>query len=320
MNADHPSLPDIAGQTTNPSHPEHLGYALNWVGMRHLKMPMLWPQADEKTAISLMADVDALVNLAPNTSRGIHMSRIYRLLDEQLSAQDITFAHIEQMLHAMIDSQEDLATQAKLVIRTEVPLRRSALLSPLSGWRAYPWRLESSLSTEQGSDAQVRHQLTTEVLYSSTCPNSAALAHDANMSAIKQQMQDLGKSAEQIIAELHQASGQAATPHAQRSKATIKLAIQPSQTKQGMRSLFQTLVDATEQTLATPVQTAVKRQDEQAFAQRNAANTMFCEDAARRIGTLLDGWAWVSGYHATFEHFESLHAHDAYAEIARLGR
>ena len=36
-----------------------------------------------------------------------------------------------------------------------------------------------------------------------------------------------------------------------------------------------------EAALGTPVQTAVKREDEQAFARLNGRNLMFCEDAPR---------------------------------------
>ena len=47
------------------------------------------------------------------------------------------------------------------------------------------------------------------------------------------------------------------------------------------------LIDRVEQALGTPVQTAVKREDEQAFAALNARNLMFCEDAARRVAHAL---------------------------------
>ena len=43
------------------------------------------------------------------------------------------------------------------------------------------------------------------------------------------------------------------------------------------------LVDLVENSLKTPVQAAVKREDEQEFARLNGQNLMFCEDAARRL-------------------------------------
>ena len=64
-------------------------------------------------------------------------------------------------------------------------------------------------------------------------------------------------------------------------------------------------------TLATPVQTAVKREDEQEFARLNAANLMFCEDAARRLKAMLNARSDIADFHVRVEHHESLHAHDA---------
>ncbi|CAH2810686.1 MAG: GTP cyclohydrolase I (EC type 2 [uncultured Caballeronia sp.] len=47
------------------------------------------------------------------------------------------------------------------------------------------------------------------------------------------------------------------------------------------------LIDRIEQALGTPVQTAVKRADEQAFVALNGQNLMFVEDAARRVQGVL---------------------------------
>jgi len=64
------------------------------------------------------------------------------------------------------------------------------------------------------------------------------------------------------------------------------------------------------------VQTLVKREDEQAFARLNAAHLMFCEDAARRIATALEDRPEIDGYDVRVAHFESLHAHDAVAQVS----
>ena len=76
------------------------------------------------------------------------------------------------------------------------------------------------------------------------------------------------------------------------------------------------MVDALEAALGTPVQTAVKREDEQAFAELNAANLMFCEDAARRIAAALAADPRVDRFDAEVAHFESLHPHDAVARVS----
>jgi GTP cyclohydrolase I len=65
------------------------------------------------------------------------------------------------------------------------------------------------------------------------------------------------------------------------------------------------------------VQTAVKREDEQAFALLNGANLMFCEDAARRAQATLDADENIADFHVRVSHLESLHAHDAVAEASK---
>ena len=69
----------------------------------------------------------------------------------------------------------------------------------------------------------------------------------------------------------------------------------------------------------TPVQTAVKREDEQAFARLNAENLMFCEDAARRVAAALSADPRIQRFDAEVAHFESLHAHDAVARVTGQG-
>ena len=62
-----------------------------------------------------------------------------------------------------------------------------------------------------------------------------------------------------------------------------------------------------------PVQTAVKREDEQAFALANGQNLMFCEDAARRMQRALDADERIADFRVQATHHESLHPHDAVA-------
>ena len=78
-------------------------------------------------------------------------------------------------------------------------------------------------------------------------------------------------------------------------------------------STWSTRVEAS---LGTPVQTAVKREDEQAFAELNAANLMFCEDAARRVAGALSHDERIDRYEVRVAHFESLHPHDAVARVS----
>ena len=100
--------------------------------------------------------------------------------------------------------------------------------------------------------------------------------------------------------------------------ALVPLQVDPSNSARflNIQAFVDSLFDPDVCTL-TPVQTAVKREDEQAFAKLNADNLMFCEDAARRVHAALDADERVVDFHAKVSHFESLHAHDAVAVVTK---
>ena len=63
--------------------------------------------------------------------------------------------------------------------------------------------------------------------------------------------------------------------------------------------------------MPTETQVMVKREDEQAFAELNAANPIFVEDAARSFAAELQADARVGDFRVMASHQESLHSHDA---------
>ena len=74
-------------------------------------------------------------------------------------------------------------------------------------------------------------------------------------------------------------------------------------------------LDLLEGKLKTPVQAAVKREDEQEFARLNGQNLMFCEDSGRKIKGALLADDRVEDFWVRINHFESLHGHDAVAVV-----
>ena len=102
-----------------------------------------------------------------------------------------------------------------------------------------------------------------------------------------------------------------ATPHSQRSVADVRI----RQVLVGGRDFFglDAWIDCCEQALGTPVQAAVKREDEQELALLSGQNLMFCEDAARRLQDKFVLNHNLLGYRVQVAHLESLHAHDAVA-------
>ena len=77
------------------------------------------------------------------------------------------------------------------------------------------------------------------------------------------------------------------------------------------------LINVIEASLQTPVQAAVKREDEQEFARLNASNLMFCEDASRRLQMSLDQHPDYLDFWVRVNHLESLHPHDAVAIVTK---
>jgi len=279
---------------------------LAWVGMEGIALPIGFDAGIgdmQRTA----ATIDAFVNLVHAQQRGIHMSRLYLLADAQLGGKPVDAASLERLLRAFLHSHEGTADRACIRLRFDVLVRRAALRSDNHGWRSYPVRLEASL-TEHG----FCFELGTDVVYSSTCPASAALSRQL----IQQQFAeafppDGALDHSRVMAWLGSEQGIVATPHAQRS--TARLRVRPAR---GASLPLVALIDSVEHALGTAVQAAVKREDEQAFALANGSNLMFCEDAARRIRQALDSDPNIAAFDLRVAHHESLHAHDAVAHAS----
>jgi GTP cyclohydrolase I len=107
--------------------------------------------------------------------------------------------------------------------------------------------------------------------------------------------------------------GVVATPHSQRSYAKVKTRLADDATELPIRALIRRLEDA----LGTPVQTAVKREDEQEFALRNGQNLMFCEDAGRKLHAALNQDSRYQDFWVRIEHHENLHAHNAVSIVTK---
>ncbi len=292
------AMPDVAGE----SHADHAG-ALDWVGMDRIEMPVLIGGPDG-VAQRASARVGAFVNLQDAGARGIHMSRLYLHLDRHLSAEVLTPASLRRVLRDFLDSHAELSDRAMLRVRFDHLVRRPALASGHSGWRSYPVEIAARMC---GAEFQV--ELAVEVQYASTCPASAALARQLIQERFRADFaQDAVPDRDTLLSWLGGSDGIVATPHSQRSAASVRVRLAA-----GFDLPLGDIIDIVEAALQTPVQTAVKREDEQAFALRNGQNLMFCEDAARRIRRALAADERIADFRIRAQHFESLHPHDAVA-------
>jgi GTP cyclohydrolase IB len=292
----------------SPAHPK----VLKSVGMYGVQTVLRL----KNLHLSALAEVN--VSLDQARARGIHMSRLYSVLDRFLTEQALSLHAMPMLLKQIKDSQDGLSQRAELALQFDLPLRRAALKSDASGWRHYPIQLRAVL--EQDCHLELGFKLH----YSSTCPCSFNLARQ---SVQRNFAHHFGERAAFDAAEVHAWLGQTgsinATPHAQRSEMEVLLKLAPSLSSDAdadgaqLYALLFALIDAIEKRLQTPVQTAVKRADEQAFAELNGQNPMFVEDAVRNVAAWLDGYAHFVDFRVHTKHLESLHAHDAQATASK---
>lgn len=291
-------LPDISTTENSP----HL-CPLEWVGMQGIDLPV--KVAEPGYERDLHARVDLQVDLPVPHVKGIHMSRLYLLLNEGLGGKEVLSpASIQALLKGMIETHSDCGSEsARIKLEFNLLVRRGALLTEgLAGWKSYPIGIVSTIVRDEFS-----LRVEAKVEYSSTCPCSAALSRQFVQDRFLEAFQGKDVLDVSAVSEWLNENATLATPHSQRSEAIVAVTIDgPEATELGLIPLIERIEDAVE----TPVQTAVKRADEQAFAALNGQNLMFVEDAARRIDAALTDY---SNPEVFVRHIESLHPHDAVA-------
>lgn len=287
-------MPDIANQSQAQTEG-----VLDWVGMSNIEMPIMVEMQGSSRPVSAL--VEAFVNLYQPKAKGIHMSRLYLMLDELSVESSLNKSTLEQLLENFIHSHEELSDSAHVKFEFDYHMRRKSLISGKLGWKSYPVIITGKLIK-----GEMDIELAVKVPYSSTCPCSAALARQLIQNAFENKFSG-SVEADEVKQWLGTTDGIVATPHSQRSIAEVKVKL----AKSVIEFPIVDLVDAIEQALQTPVQAAVKREDEQEFARLNGQNLMFCEDAGRRIKHALNSVEGYRDFWLRVNHYESLHAHDA---------
>ncbi len=243
------------------------------VGISNFRLPVRFATRDGAPLV-LETSVTGTVSLEAE-KKGINMSRIMRSFYAH-AERSFSFEVIE---HALEDYKRDLDSfDARIQMRFSFPVRVQSLRSGLSGWQYYDIALE--LVDKGGVRKKFLHL---DYVYSSTCPCSLELSEHARRER-----------------------GQLATPHSQRSVARISVEVV------GKTCLwFEDLIDLARAAVPTETQVMVKREDEQAFAELNAANPIFVEDAARSFAAQLLAEPRIGDFRVVASHQESLHSHDA---------
>ncbi len=250
------------------------------VGISNFRLPIRFRGRDGGE-LTLETSITGTVSLEAD-KKGINMSRIMRSFYKHTEK---TFS-FEVLAAALDDYLTDLdSLDARLQMRFSFPVRVNSLRSGLSGYQYYDIALE--LVDIGGVRQKITHL---DYVYSSTCPCSLELSEHAR-----------------------QARGQLATPHSQRSVARISVLADPN----GDCLWFEDLIDHCRSAVPTETQVMVKREDEQAFAELNAANPIFVEDAARLFCEALQGDSRVQDFRIIASHQESLHSHDAISVLTQ---
>ncbi len=244
------------------------------VGISNFRLPIKFHTRDNGD-LTLETSVTGTVSLEAE-KKGINMSRIMRTFYKH-AEETFSFEVIEKALDAYKSDLESF--DARIQMRFSFPMKVDSLRSGLSGYQYYDIALE--LVESAGVRKKIVHL---DYVYSSTCPCSLELSEHAR-----------------------QFRGQLATPHSQRSVARISVLLED-----GAEVLwFEDLIDRARAAVPTETQVMVKREDEQAFAELNAANPIFVEDAARLFTEQLQLDQRISDFRVIASHQESLHSHDA---------
>jgi GTP cyclohydrolase IB len=242
------------------------------VGISNFRLPIRYRTRDSAD-LTLETSVTGTVSLEAE-KKGINMSRIMRSFYAHANER-FSFGVIEA---ALDDYKRDLDTfDARIQMRLSFPAQVTSLRSGLVGWQYYDIALE--LVEQAGVRRRIMHL---DFVYSSTCPCSLELSEHARRTR-----------------------GQLATPHSQRSVARISVVLQ------GDTLWFEDLIEIARAAVPTETQVMVKREDEQAFAELNAANPIFVEDAARSFCDGLRRDPRIGDFRVIASHQESLHSHDA---------
>lgn len=271
------SLPDI--QNTDSASIRGTKTQIQWVGIDAFRIPLTFVCKDRQH-VRLDAIVSGFVSLDAD-KRGINMSRIMRTF-YRFAEMAMDFSTLSQVIKAY---REDLdAEDARLQIKYAYPVVKKSLRSGLRGFQYY--NVAMDLEHCGGVDSRVIHF---QYVYSSTCPCSLELSEHSRRER-----------------------GQLATPHSQRSFADLSLEIV------GDDDFFiEDLIEHCRRAIPTETQVMVKREDEQAFAELNAANPVFVEDAVRNIWGELAKDDRIGDFRIFASHEESLHSHDAVSTLYR---
>ena len=252
--------------------------AIQQVGIHNFKLPLNYKKRNGKT-IELETSVTGSVSLEAH-KKGINMSRIMRSFYDH---KDETFS-IDKIKDVLTTYKENLKSfDSRIMLKISYPIKQTSLRSGLEGYQYYDVVLEGDLT----KDGEFKKYLHFDFVYSSACPCSFELSEHAE-----------------------KYRNRATVPHSQRSVARVSVRFEDYLWIEDLQELC---LDA----LQTETQVMVKREDEQAFAEKNGAFLKFVEDAVRLLYSRLDKDERIKDFKIVASHNESLHSHNAISVIVK---
>lgn len=271
------SMPDL-------QNADFVGIPIDFVGIQGMHLPLKIREKDGGYQ-EVMVEVTGTVSLDAH-NRGVNLSRILRTL---YKSKDDIF-DINKVEDVLRNYQKDIKTfDAHILMNFKYRIWQDALRSvkedgtPEGGWQYYDVTFDCNLDVT-GEFKKIMH---VQFLYSSSCPCSTALSEHAALTR-----------------------GVYGIPHSQRSVAKLSLEF-------NNMIWIEDVIDMCNEALTTEVLVFCKREDEQAFAEKNGAQPKFVEDAIRYLADTLNKNLNVIDYKVICSHLESLHAHQAVAVITK---
>jgi len=252
--------------------------AIQQVGIHNFKLPLNYKKRNGKT-IELETSVTGSVSLEAH-KKGINMSRIMRSFYDH---KDETFS-IGKIKDVLTTYKENLKSfDSRIMLKISYPIKQTSLRSGLEGYQYYDVVLEGDLT----KDGEFKKYLHFDFVYSSACPCSFELSEHAE-----------------------KYRNRATVPHSQRSVARVSVRFEDTL---WIEDLHELCLDA----LQTETQVMVKREDEQAFAEKNGAYLKFVEDAVRLLYSRMNSDERIKDFKIVASHNESLHSHNAISVIVK---
>ena len=271
------SMPDL-------QNGEFDGVPIDFVGIHNFHLPIKIKQKDGGVQ-EVKASITGQVSL-DSVARGINMSRIIRTF---YKSKDDVF-DINKLEEVLRNYQKDLKQfDAHIIMEFDYWMWQPALRSvndagePEGGYQFYHIVFDTNLDVS----GEFKKIMWVDFVYSSACPCSTELSYHAALER-----------------------GVYGIPHSQRSIARIGLDFD------GM-IWIEDVINMCQEVLTTETLVFCKRQDEQAFAEKNGAQTKFVEDAVRLLYNALNKSEKVKDFKVICCHRESLHSHDAIAVITK---